>query len=187
MFQEFVNRSGLDVRGHAADIELGARRRDRWVAGSPSCSSSSCWAARTRSTTCSAELRSGEPLHPLLERIMRIHVTEEARHLSFARHYLKRNVPAPRADPAGRAGRRCAARPRLHGRVDAPTFRADRRPLPGSPKAVLAEAYFDNPEHRAETLASLRKVRRLCDELGLLRPPTAGCGAWSGYGESAVS
>jgi hypothetical protein len=24
---------------------------------------------------------------------MRIHVTEEARHLSFARHYLKRTVP----------------------------------------------------------------------------------------------
>ncbi len=32
-------------------------------------------------------------LHPLLERIMRIHVTEEARHLSFARHWLKRSVP----------------------------------------------------------------------------------------------
>src|SRR5438270_8949384 len=39
------------------------------------------------------ELRGGHDVHPLLERIMRIHVTEEARHLSFARHYLKRNVP----------------------------------------------------------------------------------------------
>ena len=28
-----------------------------------------------------------------LERIMRIHVTEEARHLSFARQYLRTNVP----------------------------------------------------------------------------------------------
>ena len=32
-------------------------------------------------------------IHPLLERIMRIHVTEEARHLSFARHWLKQRVP----------------------------------------------------------------------------------------------
>jgi hypothetical protein len=38
-------------------------------------------------------LRSGRDLHPLLERIMRIHVTEEARHLSFARQYLRTTVP----------------------------------------------------------------------------------------------
>ena len=38
-------------------------------------------------------------LHPLLERIMRIHVTEEARHLSFARHYLKRTVPGAAPAP----------------------------------------------------------------------------------------
>ena len=36
---------------------------------------------------------SGRPIHPLLKRIMQIHVTEEARHLCFARHYLKQNVP----------------------------------------------------------------------------------------------
>ena len=32
-------------------------------------------------------------LHPLVERIMRIHTTEEARHLSFARKYLQRTAP----------------------------------------------------------------------------------------------
>jgi hypothetical protein len=32
-------------------------------------------------------------LHPLLRRIMQIHVTEEARHLSFARSYLREHVP----------------------------------------------------------------------------------------------
>src|SRR6185295_15426255 len=29
--------------------------------------------------------------HPLVERIIRIHITEEARHMSFARHYLRRS------------------------------------------------------------------------------------------------
>ena len=38
-------------------------------------------------------LRSGRDLHPLFEMIMRHHVTEEARHLSFARHYLKAQTP----------------------------------------------------------------------------------------------
>ena len=93
MFQEFVNRTGLDARRPHLGLKLGARASSAWPAGSPSCSSSSCSAARTRSTTCSAALRSGRELHPLLERIMRIHVTEEARHLSFARHYLRTNVP----------------------------------------------------------------------------------------------
>jgi hypothetical protein len=31
--------------------------------------------------------------HPLLERIMRIHITEEARHISYARAALRRDVP----------------------------------------------------------------------------------------------
>src|SRR5207237_159663 len=38
-------------------------------------------------------LRSGRTIHPLLRRIMQIHVTEEARHLCFARHYLRAAVP----------------------------------------------------------------------------------------------
>jgi hypothetical protein len=31
--------------------------------------------------------------HPATERIMRIHVAEEARHIAFARHYLHKRVP----------------------------------------------------------------------------------------------
>jgi hypothetical protein len=38
------------------------------------------------------------------------------------------------------------------------------------PASVLAEAYSDNPDHRAATVESLQKVRRLCEELGLLTP-----------------
>ena len=43
-------------------------------------------------------LQSGRELHPLIERISRIHVTEEARHMAFARHY-----------PAPQRARSCAA------------------------------------------------------------------------------
>jgi hypothetical protein len=39
------------------------------------------------------------------------------------------------------------------------------------PRAVIAEAYTRNPGHRAETAASLSKVRKLCAELRLTRPP----------------
>jgi hypothetical protein len=39
------------------------------------------------------------------------------------------------------------------------------------PRAVIAEAYTGNPQHRADTAASLAKVRKLCAELGLTGRP----------------
>jgi hypothetical protein len=116
------------------------------------------------------ELRSRRELHPLLERIMRIHVTEEARHLSFARCYLKRTVPA--LSPLRRT-RLAVAAPVILGQMaelmlkPSPQLIARYR----IPKAVIAEGYRRNPRHRAETAASLAKVRRLCADLGLTRSP----------------
>ena len=39
-------------------------------------------------------LREGKTLHPIMERVMAIHVAEEARHISFAHEYLRKRVPA---------------------------------------------------------------------------------------------
>jgi hypothetical protein len=38
------------------------------------------------------------------------------------------------------------------------------------PRSVIREAYTRNPAHRAESLASMRRVRKLCADLGLLTP-----------------
>jgi len=96
MFQEFVNRSGLPVRG----MPWVLRRLAEWFV---------LPLARVFPTLFFLFVLGGEDpvdhlqrrvlsdadttLHPLVERIMRIHTTEEARHLSFARHYLQRTVP----------------------------------------------------------------------------------------------
>ena len=96
MFQEFVNRSGLPVRG----MPFGLRKLAEWFVVP---------LARVFPTLFFLFVLGGEDpvdhlqrrvladpdtsLHPLVERIMRIHTTEEARHLSFARHYLHRTVP----------------------------------------------------------------------------------------------
>jgi hypothetical protein len=96
MFQEFVNRSGLPVRG----MPWALRRL------------AECFVvplARVFPTLFFLFVLGGEDpvdhlqrrvladpdttLHPLVERIMRIHTTEEARHLSFARKYMQRTVP----------------------------------------------------------------------------------------------
>jgi len=100
---------------------------------------------------------------------MRIHVTEEARHLSFARHYLRTQLPT------------LNRRQRLQLGIGAPlvlSVMAQMMLQPSSelvrryqiPRAVLEEAYTKNPAHKAGVLESLTKVRRLCGELGLLGP-----------------
>ena len=96
MFQEFVNRSGLPVRGMPWFLR---RLAESFVVP----------LARVFPTLFFLFVLGGEDpvdhlqrrvlsdadtaLHPLVERIMRIHTTEEARHLSFARHYMHRTVP----------------------------------------------------------------------------------------------
>ena len=116
------------------------------------------------------ELRSGRELHPLLERIMRIHVTEEARHLSFARHYLKHTVPGL---PRRHRVRLAVAAPLILGTMAQMMLKPSRQLVTRYqiPRAVIAEAYTRNPGHRAETAASLSKVRKLCAELRLTLPP----------------
>ena len=170
MFQEFVNRSGFDAAGLSgfdrigANFVVGLSRRFPelffvFVLGGED----------PIDHVQRRELRRGATMHPLLERIMRIHVTEEARHLSFARHYLKRRVPQlsrfRRAELAVGAPLILAAMAQM-------MLRPSRQIVSdyAIPDEVLAEAYSGNPEHRAATVESLQKVRRLCEELGLLTP-----------------
>lgn len=168
MFQEFINRSGFDPRG-MGPAELAGTRvivgLGTWfpqlffvfVLGGedPIDHAQRRW------------LRSDRALHPLLERIMRIHVTEEARHLSFARHYLRRTVPE--LSPARRAVLAVAGPLVLSGMARMMMEPArEVTEAHGIPAAVLREAYRDNPAHRAQAVASLGKVRDLFAELGLL-------------------
>jgi hypothetical protein len=174
MFQEFVNRSGFDSQGlgkveQAAArfiVGLGRRFPPLFFVFVLSGEDPIDYVQRR-------ELRSGRTIHPLLERIMRIHVTEEARHLSFARHYLKKTVPTlgvvRRAELAIGAPLVLSAMAQLMLR---PSHRLIHRySIPGS---VISEAYKDNPAHRREVLASMAKLRRLWTELGL----TGGVYGW---------
>ena len=53
-------------------------------------------------------LREGKTLHPIMERVMAIHVAEEARHISFAHEYLRKRLPQL---PSGSgSGCRCTCR-----------------------------------------------------------------------------
>ncbi len=170
MFQEFVNRSGCDVRGLSRMDQVGARFVVTLGRRFPALFFIFVLGGEDPIDYVQREvLRSGHEMHPLIERIMRIHVTEEARHLSFARHYLKNHVPQlsrfRRAQLAIGAPLVLSTMAQM---MLKPSSRLVKRY--GIPKSVIKEAFTDNEDHKNGTLASLRKVRRLCEELGILGP-----------------
>jgi hypothetical protein len=167
MFQEFVNRAGMPVPGMDKLTTIGARRVILMGGRFPEMFFVFVLGGEDPIDFVQREtLRSGRELHPLLERIMRIHVTEEARHLSFARHYLKRQVP--RLNPLKRFAVSIQAPITLGvmaGLMLQPPGHLIKRY--GIPRSVVKEAY-GSPEARASARRSLRKVRNLCVELGLV-------------------
>jgi hypothetical protein len=169
MFQEFVNRTGFDVPGLPWWARVASRRVVGHARRFPSLFFVFVLGGEDPIDHVQrTALRGSGALHPLVRRIMQIHVTEEARHICFARHYLRRTVPKL-SSPARIA--LAIGAPLILGQMAklmleispdiAKTYRIPRR--------VLREAY-GSAEHRRATLASLDKVRTLCDELGLVRP-----------------
>lgn len=94
MFQEMVNRIGKDVPGMP--------RLLRWLqpviplAAGPTPIPFFFGVLAGEEPidhTQKSVLREGRKLHPIMERVMAIHVAEEARHISFAHQYLHKRVP----------------------------------------------------------------------------------------------
>jgi hypothetical protein len=165
-----VNRSGLDVPGLTWDMQFGARRVIGMARRFPALFFVFVLGGEDPIDHVQRNaLRSGRDLHPLLERIMRIHVTEEARHLSFARQYLRTHVPEL---PRGRQRSIAIQAPLILATMAATMMRP-----PGAlvraydiPKPVLDEAYGPDSPAGDAMRASLRKVRNLLVELDLVTP-----------------
>jgi hypothetical protein len=182
MFHELIARIGLDVPGLPWLDRMGARRVARLGRKFPELFFLFVLGGEEPIDHVQRTiLHSGEWLHPLLERVMRIHVTEEARHICFAREYLRHRVP------------RLPARRRTALVVQAPLLLADlthHMLHPSShvvrtyamPRDVVAEAFTRNARHRAAVMESLAEVRGLCAELGLVtrwsRPVWRRLGIW---------
>ena len=170
MFQEFVNRAGLPVAGMPKLLEIGARRVVKLGRRFPPLFFLFVLGGEDPIDFVQRQaLRSGHEIHPLLERIMRIHVTEEARHLSFARHYLKREVPQL---SWWRRQYLAIGTPFILGTMASQMLRPSRQMVRTYeiPRSVLREAYRENPAARQFVIDSLRKVRDLCVELRIITP-----------------
>jgi hypothetical protein len=172
MFQEFVNRSGLDVHG----LSPGVQRRGARIAR----------LGRTFPELFFIFVLAGEEpidyqqralilepsadIHPLLRRVSQIHVTEETRHISFARALLRKRVPALSRLKMARL------------RVAAPmivSFMVRTMMQPSAqlireyqiPRGALAQAFDQNPVHHQHVLRAVSEIVELCREVGVLAPP----------------
>jgi hypothetical protein len=170
MFQEFVNRSAIDVKGMGKLIQFGARGVIKLGRRFPALFFLFVLGGEDPIDYVQRqELRGAGEIHPLLERIMRIHVTEEARHLSFARHYLKRTVP----ELSWFRRRMLAVRvPFILGQMAGMMLKPSKSMVRefGIPKSVIKEAFDDNPQARQFVKDSIKKVRNLCVELRIVSP-----------------
>ena len=180
MFQEFVNRTGLDIPGLGWWEKTMSRRVVSHARRFPPLFFIFVLGGEDPIDHVQRTvLRSGRPIHPLLKRMMQIHITEEARHLCFARQYLRRRVPA-----LGIVARTILAvgAPIILGQMSRLMMQVSPHVVRtyGIPRAVLRDAYERNAAHQQAKLDALKKVRDLCEELGLVTPWSRPL--WQGFG-----
>lgn len=169
MFQEFVNRTKMPIKGMPKSLDM----LSQIAPHIPRISSELFFVFVLggedpidyfqRQT-----IKSDQDLHPLQDKIMRIHIAEEARHISFARHYLKHRVP--RINPVRRKVLGIVS-PLILGLM-ARIMLSPPGPMVrhfGIPKDVIREAY----KHEAwtgELKNCVAKVRDLAAEIGMIDP-----------------
>jgi hypothetical protein len=169
MFQEFVNRTKMPIRGMPRSLNLIAQAAP-WI---PLVSTEMFFVFVLGGEdpidyVQRKSLKGGHIKHPLEETIMRIHIAEEARHISFARHYLKHRVP--NMNPARRRILGVAT-PVVLG-VMARIMLSPPGPMVrhfNIPKDVVRAAY-KNPASQAEISNSVGKIRDLMAELDVVNP-----------------
>ncbi|MEZ0577178.1 diiron oxygenase [Nocardioides sp. MH1] len=170
MFQEFVNRTGADVPGAARWFRVVQSALPLAGRLLPEIFFTGILAGEEPIDHLQKQiLRSGETIHPLMERIMQIHVAEEARHISFAHEYLARKAPRL---PLPRKVLLSVLYPvimRLLCDVIATPTRAFIKQY-DIPHDVIKDLYWDNPESEKLLRDLFADVRVLAEEAGLMNP-----------------
>jgi len=168
MFQELVNRSKLHVPLLSKEFFDGAGRVAEYGSSFPEMLFIYALGGEEPIDFVQrAAIAKGMDRHPLADRISKIHITEEARHVAFARAYLRRNVPNLDA----------AQRHRMS--IEAPVvLGAIAKTMMDPPANIIAtyqipdetveEAFVTSPDHRGKVVGSMAGLYALCGELGLL-------------------
>lgn len=182
MFQEFVNRSGADPEGLSWSRRLASRRIPSLGRRFPELFFVFVLAGEVPIDAIQRrELRRSE-MHPLLRRIMQIHVTEEARHVCFAHHYLREYVPSLSGFQRARLQVMAPfiAHETTQLMLRTPAWLLKRHAVP----AAVAREVQRGPLARAMSAQMLQPLMDILQALGLITSATAPI--WHALGYSAV-
>lgn len=170
MFQEFVNRSGMDVPGGPKWFRTVAPFLPLVAPVLPELFFAGVLAGEEPIDHMQKLiLRSGDDLHPLLQRIMQIHVAEEARHIGFAHQYLTHHV-AELSRP--RRAVLSVALP-LVMRTLCDVIMVPGKEVTdavGIPREVVKELYWRDEESRKVLRNMFADVRMLAEQADLMNP-----------------
>ncbi len=167
MFQEFVNRSGTDAYGSRRLFKRISPLLPLAARGVPVIFFVGVLAGEEPIDHIQKQiLRHTEGMHPLLQRIMQIHVAEEARHISFAHEYLRERTPRLNLPNKLLLDLMFPLTMRVLCDVIVvpPRRETDRM---GIPREVVKEAFWDGPEARVFLQDLFGDVRMLADDLGV--------------------
>lgn len=173
MFQEFINRSGMSPPGLTGLDAFGARLVPGMGRSFPELFFLFVLGGEAPIDYVQRRQleKRNRDLHPLLERIMRIHVMEEARHICFAKRFLQERVPTLSTFKTWHLRIRA---PIILSRMSAAMLEPPQSVIwrYGIPAAVVKEAYVDDPRHRDGLMDGLAALRALCVDLAIVTPST---------------
>ncbi|SNS93978.1 AurF N-oxygenase family protein [Rhodococcoides kyotonense] len=168
MFQELVNRSGADVPGMRKDFRLASPYIGMLGASLPLIFFVGILAGEEPIDHWQKEvIRQGDEVPPAMLRTMEIHIAEEARHISFAHHFLRQHYP----NQSRFTKWLVAVSTPVIMRWLAGVIMAPPRKLAsdlGIPRAVVKEAYWDGPVGSDQLQSYFGDVRMLASELGMM-------------------
>ena len=169
MFQELIARTGLPSRGLGGIERTLSRRIPRLARTFPELFFLHVLGGEAPIDHVQRrELGRGDELHPLLRTVMRIHVTEEARHISFARSFLRERVPQlgwwRRAQLEVQAPFVLAAM--CEQMLLPPRWLLDTYAVPRETRREMRAC----PHQRASRIEGLGPIRSILAEVGLLAP-----------------
>ncbi|MFF0542012.1 diiron oxygenase [Nocardia thailandica] len=170
MFQEAVNRSGVDAPGFGALFHAVSPL----VALFPRISAPFfflCVLAGEEPIDHIQKqyLRTEDGYHPMVRGVMRIHVAEEARHISFAHEFLRRHVPAMSAPGRFVLSLACPIALRVACDLIVVPPREFWKEF-DVPDHVRREVFWRSPRARATLRGYFGDVRMLAEEIGLMNP-----------------
>ncbi|MEU1209653.1 diiron oxygenase [Nocardia sp. NPDC005825] len=170
MFQEMVNRIGIDVPGMSTILKQLTYLVPPLASVFPNLFFMAVLSGEEPIDHIQkAILRAGEDIHPIMRGVMAIHIAEEARHISFAHEFLEHHVP--QANPFDKfvlslafpivmwiGGRAILVPPRAFFREF------------DIPSEVRKEVFFGSDDSKEAFAGFFGDVRSLAKKIGLLNP-----------------